>query len=324
MKKIYSIGLLLTAVLFVCGCSSKAKQVVFYSNADDECMASIKKALDENGFKDKYIEQSYGTSELGGKLMAEGKDIEADIITMTTFYVTSAQKQNAMFKDLTFDAHPLVEGTSFSSPTEAHVGTIIMNTKLMESAKLPKPTSLKDLGNPVYKDNISVVDLMGSSTGWLMVQAVLATYGEDKGKNVLAAIYKNAGAQLELSGSGPLKKIRAGEAAIGFGLRHQAVADKQKGLPIDFVDPTEGNYLMTESVAVIDKGNKTNPLAMQMAECIVKHARPYILQDYPTPLYPDETVAPEHQVASKVYPEPMTVDLLKHHQEISESAKQQK
>ena len=60
-----------------------------------------------------------------------------------------------------------------------------------------------------------------------------------------------------------LKKVRAGEVAIGFGLRQQAVADKLKGLPIDFVDPTEGNFSLTESIAVIDKGDKTNPLAMQ-------------------------------------------------------------
>ena len=44
--------------------------------------------------------------------------------------------------------------------------------------------------------------------------------------------------------------------AIGFGLRQQAVADKLKGLPIDFVDPTEGNFSLTESIAVIDKGDK--------------------------------------------------------------------
>lgn len=47
--------------------------------------------------------------------------------------------------------------------------------------------------------------------------------------------------------------------AIGFGLRHQAVADKADGLPIDYVDPTEGNFSLTESVAVLDKGEDTNP-----------------------------------------------------------------
>lgn len=67
-------------------------------------------------------------------------------------------------------------------------------------------------------------------------------------EKILADIYKNAGDHIETSGSGPLKLCRAGEVAIGFGLRHQAVADKTDGLPIDFADPSEGNFSLTESV----------------------------------------------------------------------------
>lgn len=59
--------------------------------------------------------------------------------------------------------------------------------------------------------------------------------------------------------------------AVGFGLRHQAVADKEEGLPIDYVDPTEGNFSLTESVAVLDKdnGDKADK-AMEMAQCIIE------------------------------------------------------
>ena len=39
------------------------------------------------------------------------------------------------------------------------------------------------------------------------------------------------------------------------------MADKAEGLPIDYVDPAEGNFSLTESVAVLDKGESTNPLA---------------------------------------------------------------
>ena len=45
--------------------------------------------------------------------------------------------------------------------------------------------------------------------------------------------------------------MRAGEVAIGFGLRQQAVADKEKGLPVDYIDPEEGNFTLTESVAAV-------------------------------------------------------------------------
>lgn len=95
-------------------------------------------------------------------------------------------------------------------------------------------------------------------------------FGTSKlGGKVLAAIYENAGPHIEGFCSAPLTKVRAGAAAIGFGLRQQAVADKAEGLPIDYVDPTEDNVSLTESVAVVDKGDAANPLAQEMAQCIM-------------------------------------------------------
>ncbi|MFR1296341.1 MAG: hypothetical protein ACLSBH_13420 [Coprobacillus cateniformis] len=82
---------------------------------------------------------------------------------------------------------------------------------------------------------------------------MISEYGEEGAKDILKGIYSNAGAHIEESGSGPIKKVRTGEVAIGFGLRHQAVRDKTSGLPIDYIDPTEGNFSLTESVAVVNK-----------------------------------------------------------------------
>lgn len=42
------------------------------------------------------------------------------------------------------------------------------------------------------------------------------------------------------------------------------------GLPIDFVDPTEGNFSLTESVAVLDKEDGSGEKAMGMAQCIIE------------------------------------------------------
>ncbi len=85
-------------------------------------------ALDENGYKGKYMFQTFGTSELGGKLLAEGTDIEADLVTMSTFYLDSAQEQNEMFLELNFDAHTLEEMPAFYRPITSQEGAIIFNT----------------------------------------------------------------------------------------------------------------------------------------------------------------------------------------------------
>ena len=296
-----------------CGQSANAagEEVIIYSNAGDEAVEAMKKTLDENGYEGKYLFQTFGTSELGGKVMAEGTDIEADLITLSTFYIDAAQEDlnSADQKD-------------YCAPITSQEGTIIVNTEVLAENNLDMPTCLKDLTNPEYKDLVSVTDIKSSSTAWLLIQALVSEYGEDGAKEVLSGIYENAGPHIESSGSAPLKKVRAGEVAIGFGLRQQAVSDKAEGLPIDFVDPTEGNFSLTESVAVVDKGDDTNPLAQEMAACIITQGRSELQKYYPNAVYEGETTDSANSSAyPKVFPEPLTLDLLEKHQELSESCK---
>lgn len=303
---------------------SSDDQVIIYSNADEEAVDAMKKTLDENGYEGEYVFQTFGTSELGGKLIAEGKNLEADMVTMSSFYLDSAQEQNSMFKDLTFDYTTLSENDSsdFYAPITKQEGAIIVNTELLKENNLKTPTCIKDLADPQYKDMISVTDIKSSSTAWLLIQALVSEYGEDGAQDVLSDIYANAGDNIEDSGSAPLKKVRAGEVAVGFGLRHQAVADKEEGLPIDYVDPTEGNFSLTESVAVLDKdnGDKADK-AMEMAQCIIEKGREELQKTYPLAVYEGETDSDNKSAYPKVFPEKLTVDLLEKHQELSEAAK---
>lgn len=303
-------------------------QVVIYTNADDEAVAAFQHALDRNGFAHQYIIQSFGTSELGGKMLAEGRALEADLITMSSYYIDSAQQRNHMFADLTevksrlLDDSQNTKAPAWRRPTTAQEGAIMVNTTALKAAGVARPTSLKDLAKPEYAGLISVPDMEGSSTGWLMVQAVIGAYGAGReARDVLTGIYRNAGPHLEQSGSGPLKSVRSGEVAIGFGLRHQAMADKADGRPIDVIDPTEGNYSLTESVAVLDKGRDANPRAQRMAAAIIDNGRKELLETYPTPLYRGERAGANGAAHPKTFAEPLTVDLLQRHQDFSEQCK---
>lgn len=327
MKKVTAAILAVTvgaAAFGMIGCGGKesSDQVIIYSNADDEAVEAMKETLDANGYKDQYVFQTFGTSELGGKLMAEGTNLEADLVTMSTFYVDSAKDKNKMFKSLDFEVYTLDEFPDYCAPITAQEGTIIVNTEVMEENNLPMPESLKDLANSEYKGFISVTDVKASSTAWLLIQGLVTEYGEDGAKKVLKGIYENAGDHIEDSGSAPLKKVRAGEVAIGFGLRQQAVADKEDGLPIDYIDPKEGNFSLTESVAVIDKGDETKTAAMEMAQCIIEKGREKLQSYYPLALYEGEKTDAKNLSANpKVFSEPLTIDLLKKHQDLSEECK---
>lgn len=306
-------------LLGACGTGQSEDKVVIYTNADEEPTKVIEKTLDDNGYKDKYILQTMGTSELGGKLTAEGKNIEADLVTMSTFYIDDAQEKNQLFQDVSLDVKPLQETAPYAAPMTVQEGVIFYNADALKEANLEAPKSFKELADPKYKGNLSISDIKSSSTAWLLVQALVDTYGEKEAQEILQGIYKNAGDHVEGSGSGPLKKVRVGEVALGFGLRHQAVKDKEDGLPIDYVEPEEGTYTLTESVAVVDKGEKTNPEAEKMMNIILKEARPEILKIYPSALYEGESVeglsVAENQ---KVFGEPLTPVLLQKHQKLTE------
>ncbi|MDY2761591.1 MAG: hypothetical protein SOU09_05890 [Faecalimonas umbilicata] len=43
------------------------------------------------------------------------------------------------------------------------------------------------------------------------------------------------------------------------------MADKENGLSVDYVDPLEGNFSLTESIAVLDRETDRKEKAMEMA-----------------------------------------------------------
>lgn len=296
-----------------------SEQVIIYTNADDEPVQVMQKILDENGYEGQYTLQSFGTSDLGSKLFAEGKKIEADLVTMSTFYLESAQQSQQMFRSITTKLEPIGQTSEFSAPFSVQEGAIFYNTAALDEANVPVPKSLKDLANPQYADLISISDIKQSSTAWLLFQGLIDTYGEKEAKEILTVIYKNAGDHFESSGSAPLKKVRLGEVPIGFGLRHQAVLDKLKGETIDYVEPAEGTYTLTESFAVVDKGDKTNPKAEEMLNVILEKGREDLMAIYPSAIYKGETPDESHAAKNqKVYPQALTAELLKEHQDLME------
>ena len=317
-------ALLLTIGGITIGCSSKSSdEVIIYSNADEEVVTAMTNALNNNGYEGQYIIQSFGTSELGGKLLAEGKNIEADLVTMSSYYVDTAQDENNMFVDLGFESKTIDEYPEYQTPITALQGTLIVNTELLKENNLEAPTSIKDLADEKYEGLISIPDITGSSTGWLLIQGLLSEYSEEEAQEIMSKIIKNAGPHLESSGSAPIKKVRAGEVAVAFGLRHQAVKDKKDGLPIDYIDPVEGNFQLTESIAVVDKeDDEKEKLAKEMAECIVKNARQEIADTYQNVLYEGESINAEIAAKyPKTYKEKLTVSLLEEHKNFSENSK---
>ena len=221
LKLITAGTMALTLSIGMLGCGAKSSdKVVIYTNADEEAIEIMQNTLNEKGYEDKYVLQSFGTSELGGKLIAEGDKIEADIVTMSSYFIESAQEKNNMFTDLTFETKPLSESTKYSAPILGNTGSLL-------------------------------------------------------------------------------------------------------GKPIESIDPTEGNFTLTESIAVVNKKDeKKRKLAMEIAEVIVKDSREELIKYYPVALYEGETVSEKNKPKySKQFEEKLSVDLLEQHQQFFNNAK---
>lgn len=330
VKNLVLCCLLFSMLIGLAGCagstdtsSKSAQKVVIYTNADKEAVDAMQNSLNAAGYEGKYVLQTMGTSELGGKLLAEGDKIEANLVTMSSYFIDSAQQKNHMFVDLNFETNALIKYPAYYAPILANTGAIFVNTQVIKDKNLPMPKSVKDLTKDEYKGLVSIPNIMNSSTAWLLLQSIISEYGEAEGKVVLHKLIENCGPHIETSGSGPIKKVRVGEVAAGFGLRHQAVADKAAGKVIDYIDPIEGNYSLTESIAVVKKADTaTTQLAMEMAKVIITKARPDLIKDYPVALYQGETVTDLNKPSNpKVFAQPLTVELLEKHQEFFKAAK---
>ena len=273
--------------------------------------------------------QGFGTSELAGKLLLLGPKLDVDVVTLSEPYLRSfearARKEGrALFLTLPPAREAALDPTTPATmaPLTALSGAILLNEALLAEEGLPRPSSLIDLARPVYRSWLSIPRLEGSTTGWLLALGLAAAVGEREAFRILAEIEANATPHLEMSGSGPLKKIRAGECAVGFGLRHQAAADRAKGLPIGWTDPEEGTFSMVESAVALDKGADTRAGAAAFARALVECSRPKILEAYPTPLYQGERVPKElRPPRPQHYPEPLTLELLERHKRLLAEAR---
>ena len=124
--------------------------MVIYSNADEEAITAMENALDSNGYEGQYVFQTFGTSGLGGRLLAEGTNLEADMVTHEHLLPPERPGSEQHVPPLTFDVNTLEEVPDYTAPITSQEGAIIVNTEMLAENNLPMPTCLKDLADPAY------------------------------------------------------------------------------------------------------------------------------------------------------------------------------
>lgn len=146
----------------------------------------------------------------------------------------------------------------------AFEGCICYNTVEAKKKNLPRPTSWKELANPVYKGQIVMPNPNSSGTGFMTISAWIQTWGEQETWNFLEKLHDNVSVYVH-SGSSPCVMTATGEFPISISFAFRGVKEKAKGAPIDIISPSEGLGWEANGVAIM-KSTKNLEAAKILAD----------------------------------------------------------
>ena len=240
MKRLFVLVSLVMAALFItaCGGGEKSdkkaanKPIVIYTASEEERIAYLQDNLKKKFPNQEIVLQSLGTGQLLSKLQAEGKNSSCDI-----FYdleVTNAEiilnKNPDMFVDLSkYDLSIYDKSvTGYMSRHKRYAvngktcGAFLVNTKVLKDKGIPMPKSFNDLLKPEYKGLVAMPSPKSSGTGYSLYNGIVTTLGESKGMEYFKKLNTNI-KEYTTSGSAPVKAVKRGDVALGFGLLWQCV-----------------------------------------------------------------------------------------------------
>ena len=284
------------------GCGKKEeKSITIYSSAEDYRNENARKMLTEKFPEYKINLVDIDTGALAAKVAAEGKDSDIDIIMeLETTYLEKCKDNLATLDDVDFSVFEdnLVPEDKKYTPWLLMSGCVILNKKMLDEKKIAVPTSYDDLLKPEYKGLISMPNPKSSGTGYIFLLNMVNERGEDKAFEYFDKLAENMSGQgFTTSGSGPVKALLQGEAAIGLGMTFQAAEEIEKGSDLEITWFNEGAPYTTYSSAVI-AGKEKDEDVMKVFKYIVSDVSPKDKE-----LYNPEKVFKNQKSEMKSFPE---------------------
>ncbi|MFQ5971169.1 MAG: putative 2-aminoethylphosphonate ABC transporter substrate-binding protein [Alphaproteobacteria bacterium] len=176
---------------------------------------------------------------------------------------------------------------------DAYAAVVCYNTIEAEKHNLPKPTSWKDLADPVYRGHLAMPNPNSSGTGFLTVSAWMQIFGEDDAWSFMDSLHENM-ATYTHSGSKPCRLAAAGEYPMGISFAFRGALLKQKGAPLDLVYPQEGIGWEVEASGILNT-SKNIEAAKTLFDWHISPAAMAVYNDYlPTLAIPELAKPVEH------------------------------
>ena len=281
--------------------NEKKKAITIYSTGEDYRNVTAREMLNEHFPEYDITLTDIDTGPLAAKLAAEGKDSDIDIIMeLETSYLVKCKDSLATLDSVDFS--PFIEkyvpADKKYSPWLMNSAGIIINRKLLEEKGAAVPTSYDDLLKPEYKGLVSMPSPKSSGTGYMFLLNLVNEFGEDKAFEYFDKLAGNmSGTGFTTSGSGPVKALLQGEAAIGLGITYQAVNEINNGAELEVIYFKEGAPFNTYSAAVI-AGKETDEDVMKVFNYIINE-----VSREDKRLYIPEKVFKEQESSMQNFPE---------------------
>jgi len=275
MKKnillLLAIGMTLCLSMVLLGCSKSGNRtVVIYTSAEENRCEAMQADLDLRFPKYDIRIEYYSTGDLLAKLLAEGTDIECDIIGEMEY--ANLDRIIELLADLSayntdVYTNDMIPNEPKYLPWYRNGGCIAVNRMVLSERGLPIPESYADLLNPVYKGLISMPNPLTSGTGYMFLKSLVNAWGEQEAFSYFNTLSNNI-LSFTSSGSGPVNALKEKEAAIGFAMTAQTVGAINDGFPLRIHFFEEGSPFSLYGIGVI-KGKETRREVSEVFSYIV-------------------------------------------------------
>jgi iron(III) transport system substrate-binding protein len=153
------------------------------------------------------------------------------------------------------------------------------------------PTSWSGLLDPAFRGQISMAYPYTSGTAYVVVAALLALMGEEKGWDYVRQLNGQIH-HYNSSGSAAVTQVGLGEVGVGIAFSHDILGKgRARGYPITLTIPREGSASEIGGVALVKAGPRPELGKQFVTWLLSERAQNLLAQFYRVPLHPNARIA---------------------------------
>ena len=159
-----------------------------------------------------------------------------------------------------------------------------VNTEMLNRINAPKPTSWRDLLNPIYRGLIQMPSPQTSGTAFNMVASLVALWGEDEAFQFMRELNPNI-QTFTSSGTAPAAAVSTGACAIAIQFTPAFFEAIERGFPLEVIFPSEGVWFENPAVSILN-GTRNLEAAQALVAWLTSERGQNVLIEERTFFYP--------------------------------------